>query len=119
MSKLKTLAVIPVFIGALLCQPVFAGDMDTDSVLLHSVGEFEVGNGDNHTIANHKTDTRYRICVRHARHSTALKVTHDGLETIINPGSCSDVQGKRIKVSPAGKLGDDMVLIGKYHHLEF
>lgn len=90
---------------------------DVDKSMMAFVGEFEVGNGETHPIAHHKTDKEYRICVRKARHAVPLKVMYDDKEETVAVGSCTDFEAKNIKVTPAGKLDNDTVLIGKFQRL--
>ncbi len=90
---------------------------DIDNTILRAVGEFEVGSGEVHSIAHHKTDKEYRICVRKARHAVPLKVMYDGKESTVAAGSCADFEAMNIKVAPGGKLDKDTVLIGKFHQL--
>jgi len=94
-----------------------AGTFTLDDEMLASVGEFEIGNGETHAIANNKGDEKYRICVRKARHSVPLKVIYDGKTQTVTSGNCSDFEAMSIKITPAGKLENDMVLLGKYEHL--
>ncbi len=95
-----------------------ADNFSIDSTLLASVGEFEIGNGETHAIASNKGDEKYRICVRKARHSIPLKVIYDGKTETVASGNCADFEAMKIKITPAGKLENDMVLIGKYEHLD-
>lgn len=90
---------------------------DVDDVLLASVGEFEIGNGDSKMIAHHKKDAIVRICVRNTRHSVPLKVMYDGKEQNVAAGDCADFEALSIRVAPGGKLDKDMVIVGRYQHI--
>lgn len=94
-----------------------AGTFTLDDEMLASVGEFEIGNGETHAIANNKGDEKYRICVRKARHSVPLKVIYDGKTQTVASGNCADFEAMSIKIVPAAKMNNDIVLIGKYEHL--
>ena len=88
-----------------------------DHTIMEMAGEFELGNGETHSIAHQKTEKEYRICVKKARHSVPLKVMYDGKEDVVAAGNCTDFEAMNIKVAPAAKLDNDMVIIGKYRHL--
>lgn len=94
-----------------------ANAQSVDSIMLPSVGEFEVGNNETYSITNHRTDKEYRICVKKARFSVPLKVLFDGKEEIIAVGNCADFEAKNIRVTPAAKLADEAVIIGKFRRL--
>ncbi|MCB1675406.1 MAG: hypothetical protein KDI01_03905 [Halioglobus sp.] len=86
-------------------------------------GEFVLGNGDDKTIVNAKTDKTYRICAGRGskyerKDQIPVKVVHDGKTTMVNPGDCADVEGKEITVKPGGKLEEDFILDGKFHRLK-
>ncbi|MET0499406.1 MAG: hypothetical protein ABW106_14185 [Steroidobacteraceae bacterium] len=91
---------------------------DLDEELLAMDNEFEIGNGESKVIADHKTPEPYRVCVKKGQDSVPVKARYDGHELIIDLGSCSDLVAKRIVLSPAGKLKDDAVLLGKYQHVK-
>lgn len=118
--KTKTITLKYVLPGVvlLLSQLAAAHAHDFDDPLLASVGEFEVGNGESKSIAHHKDNAPYRICVRKARHSVPLKVLYDGREDVVSAGDCADFEAKNIRIEPAAKLETDMVLIGRYHYLK-
>jgi len=93
-----------------------AGPVD---LLFSGIGEFELADGDKRTIAHHKTDKVYRICVvRSTGDALSVVVTFDdGTETIAQ-GSCADIEGKRIVVTPSGKMAHGSFLVGRYHMIE-
>ena len=85
-------------------------------------GEFVLGNDDDKTIVNAKTDKHYRICAGRGskyerKEQIPIKVVHDGKTTIVNPGDCADVEGKEITVKPGGKLEEDFILDGRFYRL--
>lgn len=110
------LATMPVAYGldsAMLSDPVYEA---------LPPGEFVLGNGDDKTIVNAKTDKHYRICAgRGSRYERKdqipIKVAHDDKTTVIKPGDCADVEGKEITVKPGGKLDEDFILDGKFYQL--
>lgn len=93
-----------------------AQNIQSDPVL-SAYGQFAILDGQTKTLAHGKHDRHYRICVRNVRASVPLRVTHDGLETMVHPGDCADVEGMRIAISPGATLGRDMELLGSYRHL--
>lgn len=88
-----------------------------DAVYFKTVGEFEIGNGETYTIAHHKVDKEYRVCVEKSRHNVPLKVMYDGKEDTVAVGNCADFEAMTIKIAPAAKMEKDMVLVGRYHRL--
>jgi len=119
MQKLTFVTVLALALITCLAQPSEAAGIESvDDLMLASVGEFEVGNGQSETIAHHKDAHIYRICVRRARHAIPLKVTFDGKEETVAAGNCADFEAQKIKVAPAGKLVGDTILIGRYHFLK-
>ncbi|MEZ5473932.1 MAG: hypothetical protein R3E72_02895 [Steroidobacteraceae bacterium] len=101
-----------------LAHAVGAAAQTIDDELLHMQGEFELGNGDKELLAHHrKKESTYRICVKDVPGEVPLKVLHDGKETTIMDGKCATVIGRHIDITPAVKLGDDMVLIGRFDQL--
>lgn len=106
--------------GALVCLSAFTAAYaqdDVDRSMLASIGEFELGNGEMHTIAHHKTAKEYRVCVKKMRHAVPLKVMYDSKEDTVAVGNCSDFEAMTIKIAPASRLDGGMVLLGKYHRL--
>ncbi len=95
--------------------PSFAESVVDDPLAMQ--GEFEIGNGDSMILADHKTPEPYRICVAKGRDSVPVRASYDGEESTISVGGCSDVTAKVIRLSPAGELKGDAVLLGKYEHL--
>lgn len=89
-----------------------------EDAILKPYGMFEVDQGQTKTLAYGKRDRTYRICVTKAPHTVPLKVMFDGKESMVYPGDCTDVEGMHIQIAPGGKLGQDMTLLGRYHHLE-
>ena len=89
-----------------------------DEPFLRPYGMFEVDQGQTKTLAFGKHDRTYRICVTKAPHTVPLKVMTDGRDSMVYPGDCTDVEGQRIEIAPGGKLGPDMTLIGRYHHID-
>lgn len=93
-----------------------AGPVD---LLFSGIGEFELGNGDQRTIAHHKTDKVYRICVvRSTSEPLTVQVMFDDKTETIEQGSCADIEGKRIVVKPSGKMAHGTFLVGRYHLIE-
>ena len=100
----------------MLSGAAFAQEIQTDP-LLSAFGQFTVMDGQTKTLAHGKHDRNYRICLRNVRGSVPLRVTHDGLETMVYPGDCTDVEGMQIAISPGGTLGREMELLGHYRHV--
>lgn len=115
---------LPVLAGSALCawallsgsaNAAIPGDGDLTTFL--PAGEFMVANGESKGIAHSDTQKHYRVCVTNEDVNVPLKVTHDGQETMIDPGDCADLEAMRLRVSPGGRLPDDFVMIGRIHHL--
>jgi hypothetical protein len=96
--------------------PVLAYDVDDEMLAMEN--EFSLGNGDSKLIADHRTPEPYRVCVAKGRNAVPLLARYDGQERKISVGDCSDLTAKTISIAPAGKLEDDVVLVGKYKHLK-
>jgi hypothetical protein len=116
MSKIAMIGGAAALGLSLLASNVLA-DENYDDLLLHSVGEFAVANGDSKIVAMHKTDHDYRICVRNSEHGVPLKVMHDDRTSLVYPGDCADFEAKEISVAPDGKLPSDTLMIGRYERL--
>jgi hypothetical protein len=119
---MKKVNVIATVLGATLLaatagSALAASGFNRDNEFLSLAGEWEIGNGETHTIAHHKQDEMYRICVRKDRYSVPVKVMFDGKQETIAAGNCSDVEAMDIQITPAVKLAEDNVLIGKFEHL--
>jgi hypothetical protein len=89
-----------------------------DDALLRTVGEFQIGNGDTKIIADQSVPEPYRVCVAKGPDVVPVKASYDGQERTINVGDCATLTAKVIRLSAAGKLKEDEVLIGKYEHLK-
>jgi hypothetical protein len=96
--------------------PVLAYDVDDEMLAMEN--EFQLGNGDSKRIADHRTPEPYRVCVAKSRNAVPLLARYDGQERTIAVGDCGDLTAKTITISPAERLGDDVVLIGRYKHLK-
>ena len=120
MNTMKILTVISIItFGAGLTQTVSAGVEDEiDNYYLSSAGKFEVGNGEIQTIVHNKTDSLYRICVDNARYNVPLKLMYDGNTSTVTPGNCTDITAKEIRVEPSTRLGEDLVMVGKFEHIK-
>jgi hypothetical protein len=59
----------------------------------------------------------YRICVGEGAHSVPLKVTANLSDTIVPAGECETFHAQFIRITPAGALEKDSVLIGTYERL--
>jgi hypothetical protein len=119
--------IAPIFVGGLsvlwlvsasaATRPWY-GYPDDEPVPFVHAGEFVVGDGMTKGIANNKTDKMYRICVEASKESVPLNVMYDGQKSTVSPGDCADFEAMKIRVSAAGSLGPDEVLIGRYHHIQ-
>lgn len=117
---MKRTNVIAMLLGGTLIglSGVTLAEMDVASdAMLALQGEWELGNGETHLIAHSKKDETYRICVRQARNAVPVKVIYDGKEQTVATGNCADFEAMNIKLTPAGKLEKDIVLMGRYHRL--
>jgi hypothetical protein len=94
----------------------FAYDVD-DSMLAMS-NAFAIVDGESKVIADHRSPEPYRVCVAKGQNAVPVRVRYDGQERTIGVGTCDDLTARHITLSPAGKLGGDEELIGKYEHLK-
>jgi len=90
----------------------------TDVTPLASGGEFELGDGDSKVIVDRSIVEGYRICVGEGAHSVPLKVTANLSDTIVAAGECEIFNAQFIRITPAGALEQDSVLIGRYERLK-
>jgi len=103
--------------AAMLLLAGLASAQGFDDEIMRQFGQFEISDGQTKTLAYGKHDRMYRICVHQSAHAIPLKVMHDNLQSMIYPGDCADVEGMRIQIAPGAKLGEEMTLFGRYHHL--
>ncbi|HEY6645095.1 hypothetical protein [Povalibacter sp.] len=47
-----------------------------------------------------------------------MKVMYDGHETILNPGDCQDVTGRKIEATPEHALMGDSHIVATFHHVK-
>ena len=95
-----------------LSGPALARVADNDFHL--ASGEFAIHNGETKTLATGSREHDYRICVNHGWHSVPLRIMHDGMDTVVQPGDCTSVRGRNVALSPDAKLVHDTVLIGRH-----
>ena len=112
---------LAIFAGSAMCL-LLAGAASAqgqydEQMMMARAGEFIVGNGQTKGIAHSKTDQQYRICVDKGSVNVPLKVIHDGKDATVSAGDCADFEAMSLSVSPAGRLPEDFVLVGRYHHL--
>lgn len=101
--------------GALLIGSP-AARADSLDLLLARGGQFELNNGKTKTLAGGSEIKRYRVCMDEGPGAVPLKVTYDGNETIIEPGECQLIEGRKIKLATASRLTNDMTLIASFHN---
>lgn len=97
-----------------MAHPALAAGPSIDDELLRMQGEFELGNGDKVLVhAGHKPAS-YRVCVKDVPGVVPLKVIVDGKDSVVGDGTCENVTGKHIDVTPAVIMKGDEVLIGRF-----
>lgn len=101
--------------GALLIGSP-AARADSLDLLLARGGQFELNNGKTKTLTGGSEIKRYRVCMDEGPGAVPLKVTYDGNETIIEPGECQLIEGRKIKLATASRLTNDMTLIASFHN---
>lgn len=101
--------------GALLIGSP-AARADSLDLLLARGGQFELNNGKTKTLAGGSEIKRYRVCMDEGPGAVPLKVTYDLNETIIEPGECQLIEGRKIKLATASRLTNDMTLIASFHN---
>jgi hypothetical protein len=109
-------ALVIVGIAMAYSAPSFADSVDDELLAMES--EFEIGNGDSKIIADHNTPEPYRVCVAKGPNAVPVRARYDGQERTISVGGCSNLTAKVITLSPASRINEDAVLIGKYAHLK-
>jgi hypothetical protein len=55
----------------------------------------------------------FRVCMTESEDAVPLKVLHDGLETIVDPGECSYFEATKIRIAGAKQLNGDTLLVGQ------
>ncbi|MCC7412768.1 MAG: hypothetical protein IT495_14235 [Gammaproteobacteria bacterium] len=80
--------------------------------LLAMEGEFAIGNGEYHHIVVAGAHG-YRLCNRVSPEQVAVTVVHDGASATLRPGQCEDFHAANLRIEPAARLGEDVVLLGR------
>lgn len=101
-----------------LVRPAAAQEDAIDAEMLRMKHEFQIGNGERYALHEGKEAATYRICAKQMPGDMPLKVIVDGMTHTLMDGTCETDTGKHISLSPAGKLPEDMVLLGRYHRIE-
>lgn len=108
-----------IFVVVLICGGLLAGSpaaqADNLDALLARGRQFELNNGKIKTLAWGSEIKRYRVCMDEGPGVVPLKVTHDGNETIVEPGECQLIEARKIKLASAFRLEDGMTLIGTFN----
>jgi hypothetical protein len=87
---------------------------DTTDALLASQGQFQLDNGETKAVIRGAAVKGYRVCMDEDPDAVPLKVTHDGQETIVEPGECQLIEATKIKLASASRLHEGMTLIGSF-----
>lgn len=66
-------------------------------------------------IHNGDKSNAYRICVKAEKDSAPAKVTVDGKPVSVAPGGCSNVDGKKIDVTPEAALTGSKHIVVTFH----
>lgn len=80
--------------------------------LLAMEGEFAIGNGEYHRVAVDGMDG-YRVCNRVSPEQVPVTVVHDGVNATLRPGQCENFHAANLRIEPAARLGEDVVLLGR------
>lgn len=65
-----------------------------------------------------KEAKEYRICVKTEKDAAPMKVMYDGQETVLKPGECKDVSGKKIDAMPEHALTGSAHIVATFHHVK-
>lgn len=117
MVRATALGVLVAF-SVILALPRTVAAQTFDDSILSAYGEFEIDNGQTKTLAHTKHDRDYRICVHKGADNVPLKIMHDGMESMVYPGDCADVEGMVIQATPGKKLEQGVVIIGRYRPVD-
>lgn len=115
---MKTSSTLPVLLAivAAYSEPLAAQSL-TD-LLLQRYGQFEMGRQGPKVIVGRAATKAYHVCMDNGQYALPLKVSHDGKETIVNPGECQLIEASRIKLATLGKLDAGATLIGTRKNVE-
>lgn len=106
-----------ILIATVVCSGLMAGSpvaqADNLDHLFARWGQFQLNNSHTKTLARGGEFKRYRVCMEEGQGAVPLRVTFDGSETIVDPGTCQLIEGRDIKLASASKVDDDMLLIGR------
>ena len=109
-----------VFVATLIFGALLAGSpaaqADNLDHLLARGGQFELNNSKTKTLAGGGEIKRYRVCMDEGPVAVPLKVTCDGNETIVEPGECQLIEGRKIKLASAARLTEGMTLIASFQN---
>ncbi len=94
-----------------IAGPVFAETSAVDQMLNRN-HMFGLENGDWKVLNRGPGAKTYRICVTKEDDAAPLKVVHDGLQTVVQPGECHLIEAMKIKVASASRLSDGRMLVG-------
>lgn len=76
-------------------------------------GEFYLFDSADRELVSFKNERLVELCVGQNQHGTALEVSYDEMETVIEPGTCMYLEAKQITVSPEGELESGWDLRGR------
>ncbi len=94
-----------------IAGPVFAEKSAVDQMLNRN-HMFGLDNGEWKSLTRGPEAKTYRICMTKGEDAAALKVMHDGRQTIVQPGECHLIEAIKIKVASASRLSDGRMLVG-------
>ena len=103
-------------IGGALLAGSPAAQADNLDALLARGGQFELNNSKTKILAGGGEIRRYRVCMDEGPGSVPLKVTCEGNETIVEPGECQLIEGRKIKLASASRLTKGMTLIASFQN---
>ncbi len=60
----------------------------------------------------------YRVCVKTETDAAAMRVTYDGEQSVLMPGDCQNVVGKKIDASPQKPLSGKTHIVATFEHIK-
>ena len=109
--KKQIIRSVLLLVAASIAGPLLAEKSAVDQMLNRN-HMFGLENGDWKVLNRGAGAKTYRICMTKEEGAAALKVVHDGQQTIVQPGECHLIEATKIKVASAGRLEDGRMLVG-------
>ncbi|HEU4653611.1 MAG TPA: hypothetical protein VFS47_06470 [Steroidobacteraceae bacterium] len=60
----------------------------------------------------------YRVCVKTEADAAPMKVTYDGEQSVLMPGDCQNIVGRKIDASPQKPLSGKTHIVATFEHIK-